>query len=86
MESTPKDTIEAKCELKNGSKSNFKTPKGKEVVYFRCGQSGHMSYECPTKNNLHFGIKENKEIQETNDGYIFYEDDFAYSERVPLFY
>lgn len=59
VESTPK------CKLKNGSASNFKTTKGKELVCFSYGLSGHMSHERP--KNFHVGIKEMGEVQERDD-------------------
>lgn len=45
------------------------------VVCYGCGHSGHMRYECPTKNNLHVGIKGKEEVQEKNDVYVSHEND-----------
>lgn len=50
--------------LKSGSISIYRTPNDKEIAFFRCGQSGHMSYECPKKNRSHVRVKQKEECKE----------------------
>ena len=41
---------------------------GKESKCFKCGEIGHMVYQCPKKRSLHIGVEDEKErIQQDED-------------------
>ena len=41
---------------------------GKEIKCFKCGEVGHMVYQCPKKRSLHIGVEDEKEgIQQDED-------------------
>ena len=41
---------------------------GKESKCFKCGEIGHMVYQCPKKRSLHIGVEDEEEqIQQDED-------------------
>ena len=40
---------------------------GKEFQCFKCGEVGHMGYQCLKKRSLHIGVEDEEGIQQDED-------------------
>ena len=49
---------------------------GKEFKCFKCGEVGHMGYQCPKKRSLHIGVEDEEERRQQDEDHK--EDAFDY--------